>query len=290
MVTFLARDEAPLNAAEWAQIDNAVVNAAKRMLVGRRFLDVVGPFGAGVQDIDYQVFGPIGDAVISLLGEEDAHPIQAITRVHEHIPMIYKDFVLYWRDLETARRLGTAIDTGPAAAAAAYVAQKEDDLIFNGLESLGFQGLTTTHAAHAVEAGEWGEAGSAFRAVAAAVQTLLADGFYPPYAVAVNPVAYAQMQRVYECSGVLEVEHVRELVQGGVFQTQAIRTMPGVVIALGPQNLDLAVAQDLITGYLGPEGLNHPFRVFETLVLRIKRPQAICLLKGPGPDPAKIGG
>jgi uncharacterized linocin/CFP29 family protein len=290
MVTFLARDEAPLTAEEWAQVDGAVVNAARRLLVGRRFLDVAGPFGAGIQDIDYQVFGPIGDAVISLLGEEDAHPIQAISRVHEHIPMIYKDFVLYWRDLETARRLGTALDTGPAAAAAAYVAQKEDDLIFNGLPALGFQGLTSIHAAHAVEAGEWSEAGSTFRAVAAAVQTLLADGFYPPYAVIVNPVAYAQMQRVYACSGVLEIQHVRELVQGGVYQTQAIRTMPGVVVALGPQNMDLAIAQDLVTGYLGPEALNHPFRVFETLVLRIKRPQAICQLQGPAPDPTKIGG
>ena len=169
------------------------------------------------------------------------------------------------------------------------MAQKEDDLIFNGNESFGFQGLLNARGAHAIETGDWLEAGSAFRAVAAAVQTLLSDGFYPPYAVVVNPVAYAQMQRVYECSGVLEIQHVRELVQDGVYQTQAIRTLPGVVISLGPQNFDLAIAQDLITAFLGPEGMNHPFRVFETLVLRIKRPHAICVLKGPAPDPAKIG-
>ena len=290
MQDLLYRGDAPLSAQEWSVIDGVVTNAARRMLVGRRFLDVFGPLGAGLQDIDYNVFGPLDEAKISLLGETDVNPIQPLRRVHEHIPMIYKDFVLFWRDLETSRREAVPFDLGSAAAAAVFVAQKEDELIFNGNESYGFQGLLNAKGARTVEAGDWLEAGSAFKTVAAAVQTLLAEGFYPPYAVVVNPVAYAQMQRVYANSGVLEIEHIRELVQGGVFQTQAIRNAPGLVLSLGPQNTDLAIAQDIITAYLGPEGLNHPFRVFETLVLRIKRPQAICLLQGPAPDPAKIGG
>ena len=40
-----------------------------------------------------------------------------------------------------------------------------------------------------------------------------------------------------------------------------------------------AVAQDLLTAYLGNEDLDHKFRVLESLVLRIKRPAAICVLK-----------
>lgn len=290
MQDLLYRDDAPLTSDEWTSIDNAVTTSARRMLVGRRFLDVFGPLGAGLQDIDYNVFGPLGEAQVSLLGETDTNPVQPLRRVHEHIPMIYKDFILFWRDLETARRLGAPFDVGQAAAAAAFVAQNEDDFIVNGNASYGFQGLLTVPGAHAVEAGDWLQAGSVFRAVAAAVQTLLADGFFPPYAVVVNPVAFAQMQRVYECSGVLEIQHVRELVQGGVYQTAVIRDRPGLVIALGPQNIDLAIGQDLTTAYLGPEGMNHPFRVFESLVLRIKRPPAICLLNGPAPDPTQIMG
>ena len=85
---------------------------ARRLLVARRFLDIFGPLGAGLQDVDYNVFGPLGEANISLLGEEDAQPIQPLSRVHEHLPMLYKDFVLYWRDLETSRRLNTPLDTG----------------------------------------------------------------------------------------------------------------------------------------------------------------------------------
>ncbi|HEY3378768.1 MAG TPA: family 1 encapsulin nanocompartment shell protein [Armatimonadota bacterium] len=290
MQDLLYRDDAPLTSEEWTQIDQTVTSVARRLLVGRRFLDVYGPMGAGIQDVDYHVYGPLGAAELSLLGDEDSQPIQPMRRVHEVVPMLYKDFVLFWRDIETARRLSMPFDTGSAAAAAAFVAQKEDELIFNGNQSYGYQGLLTAQGAHGIEAGDWLESGSAFRSVAAAVQTLLAEGFNPPYAVIVNPVAYAQIQRVYECSGVLEVEHIRELVQGGVFQSQAITDMPGVVLSLGPQNVDLAIAQDFITAYLGPQGMNHPFRVLETLVLRIKRPQAICRLNGPAPDPSRIVG
>jgi uncharacterized linocin/CFP29 family protein len=291
MTDYLAREDAPLTAGEWAAVDATVVDTARRMLVGRRILQVTGPLGVGIQDIDFNVFAADGMAMVSALGdEEDPHPIVPLRRVHAQVPMLYKDFTLFWRDLETARRVGMPIDAGAAAAAAAFVAMREDDLILNGDDGASQQGLLTANGAHAVDAGSWGEAGSAFRAVAAAVQTLLADGFYPPYAVVLNPVTYAQVQRVYANSGVLEVQHIRELAQGGVFQTQAIRHLPGLVYALGPQNADLAIAQDLITAYLGPVGMNHPFRVFETLVLRIKRPGAICVLNGPPPDPADVGG
>jgi len=42
------------------------------------------------------------------------------------------------------------------------------------------------------------------------------------------------------------------------------------------ENLDLVIGQDLITSYLGADDMDHPFRVFETVLLRIKRPEAIC--------------
>ena len=35
----------------WKQIDSAVVEAAKRVLTGRRFLHVFGPLGVGTENI-----------------------------------------------------------------------------------------------------------------------------------------------------------------------------------------------------------------------------------------------
>ena len=57
-----------------------------------------------------------------------------------------------------------------------------------------------------------------------------------------------------------------------------------LILATGSQNFDLAVAQDLTVAYLGPDKMNHPYRVLESVYLRIKRPGAICTL-----EPRKAG-
>lgn len=286
MYDFLDRSSAPLSDEDWRQIDNIVVEVARRQLVGRRIIPVFGPLGAGAQDVDYDVFAGTDEAVVSTLGES-TDPVHARRRVHEHLPMIFKDFLLYWRDIESSRLLNNPIDLGAAAAAASFCAQKEDDLIFNGNAELGYPGLTTVEGRQTLKAGDWNEAGAAFNDVVAATRMLLTEGFYGPYALIVNPHAFSQMQRVYANSGVLEINHVREIATGGVFQTPLLRNKLGLVISMGIQNFDVAIGQDLVTAYLGPEKMNHPFRVLESLVLRIKRPGAIVTLEGPTPAAPK---
>lgn len=272
---FLDRANSPLTDDEWKQIDTIVVEVARRQLVGRRFIPVFGPLGAGTQDVDYDVFTGTDEATVSTLGES-TDPVRARRRVHEHLPMIFKDFLLYWRDIESSRLLNSPIDLGAAAAAASFCAQKEDDLIFNGNAELGYPGLTTVEGRQLIPASDWNQAGSAFNDVVAATRQLLAEGFLGPYALIVNPQAFSQMQRVYANSGVLEINHVREIATGGVFQSPILRDKLGLVVSMGIQNFDIAIGQDLITAYLGAEKMNHPFRVLESLVLRIKRPGAIA--------------
>jgi uncharacterized linocin/CFP29 family protein len=89
---------------------------------------------------------------------------------------------------------------------------------------------------------------------------LVDAGFYGPYAVAVSPMRFAQMHRVYANTGVLEINHIRDVATAGVYQSPSIADY-GLVISTGIQNVDIAIAQDIITGYLGPQSLNHPFRV-----------------------------
>lgn len=286
MDELLARHEAPLSNADWGILDSAVVHAAERQLVARRFIQVFGPLGAGIQDIDFDTYGGIDAARIDMIGSTEAEPVQSIRRMHEKIPLIYKDFLIYWRDIETARRLGLPLDVATAAAAAAFVAQREDGLIFNGSADLGFQGLLNAEDRNSINARNWDEAGSAFDDIVAAIQRLVDSGFFGPYAVAVSPRRFAQMHRVYANTGVLEINHIRDVATAGVFQSPAIADN-GVVVSTGVQNLDIAVAQDIITAYLGPENLNHPFRVLESLVLRIKRPGAICTLEPTGTEGKK---
>ena len=169
MNDFLYRDEAPLSQSEWDQIDSVVTETARRVLVGRRFINVVGPFGAGLQEVPTYVFTEIAPAVIDVIGEEDPNPIRANRRLHPVIPIIYKDFWLFWRDVETSRRFGIPLNLSAAAAAAAYVAQKEDDLILNGNQALGYAGLTTVEGRQQLPRRDWAEMGSAFADAVAAI-------------------------------------------------------------------------------------------------------------------------
>jgi uncharacterized linocin/CFP29 family protein len=278
----LLRHEAPLTAEEWERIDEIVVRVAKSRLVGRRFIHSFGPLGAGVQCVHQDTFAGADVGGIDLLGEEDIHPVHAETRNFMPVPLIFKDFWLYWRDIETSRNNGIPLDASAAAGAANFVAQAEDEFIFNGSEKLAFQGLMNADWRSTVPMLNWDEQGAAFQNVVDATRKLIEAGFYEPYAMAVSPTLYSKMQRVYDATGVLEIAQVRELVRAGVFQTPVLPENGAVVVSVGPQNFDIAIAQDLITAYLGPEKMNHPFRVLEALVLRIKRPEAVCTLEPQG--------
>lgn len=127
---------------------------------------------------------------------------------------------------------------------------------------------------HLIE--DWTESGRAYSDVVQMTAKLIENGQFGPYAMVVHPALYAKMLRVHQGTNVLEIEHIRELVTAGVYQSPVIKENSGVIVSVGRQNFDLAIAEDLSVSYLGAERMNYPFRVFECLVPRVKRPQAIC--------------
>jgi uncharacterized linocin/CFP29 family protein len=165
--------------------------------------------------------------------------------------------------------MGLPVELGPAARAAAACARDEDELIFGRMLEV---------AGNEVELGDWDELGSAFGCVVEATQKLVSDDFYGPYAVVLSTGLYAQTQRLVPNMGRLESKLIEDVAEGGLFQSPVLEQGQGLVVSLGPWNLDLAVGQDLITAYMGNEELDHLYRVMESLVLRIKRPGAICKL------------
>ncbi|MGB9595606.1 MAG: family 1 encapsulin nanocompartment shell protein [Candidatus Poribacteria bacterium] len=267
MSDFLARDDAPLSADDWSAIDKAVVESAKKRLVGRKFIDITGPLGVGTQMVQ-----------LSRLGiEDDRWSVKE--RLNLNIPIIYEDFKLAWRDIESAKQYHIPLELGPAAVASAMCAKKEDELIFIGDEKNGIQGLLNAKESNSIKALDWNENGNGFQNVVSAVGKLTDDGFYGPYALVTSVSLYALLHRVYGTTGTLEIMMIRELVTDGVFQSSLLKGNSAILVATGHENLDLVIAQDLITAYLGPEGMDQLFRVFESIVLRIKRPKSICVFK-----------
>jgi len=275
----LDRQSAPLTPEEWSRIDEAVVNTARSMLVGRRVISILGPLGAGVYSMPYSVFSGKTQAGVDMIGEKEDMAVEPDRRATINLPILYKDFKILWRDVEADRHLGIPLDVSTAAVAANFVAVQEDSLIFNGNSDLGHEGVFTASGRLTVPMASWDKSGNALADAVKAAGALAAAGHYGPYAMVVSPVLFGSMVRVYGNTGMLELDQVKALMTGGVQYTNVIAGKKAAVIALGPQNLNLAIGQDMSSGYMGPVNMNHVFRVLETAALLIRRPDAICTIE-----------
>jgi Uncharacterized protein, linocin/CFP29 homolog len=278
-MNFLLRNDSPFTNEQWNTIDEMVVKTARQKLTGRKFIPIFGPLGSGAQSIPVDEFGetPSGDA--SFFGDDDNSPLKVQGRKFSEIPMIYKDFIISWRDLENSKQFGLPLDLSPVAGAAALCAQKEDMLIFWGNEGLAFSGLMNAAKVEHIEKKSWQEGENPFQAVAAGIKILQDRGFNGKFALTVSPDLYMQMQRIQPKTNLLEIDRVRELVGGNLYQTPVLGENKAVLVSPEPQNMDLVIGQDMITAYLGPEKLNHELRVLETALLRLKRKDAVIVFE-----------
>lgn len=281
MTDYLQRDQAPLTSGQWQALDAMVVRTAQAVLVGRRFLSLVGPFGPGVEAVPSDMLTGTATGQIDLLGNAEGETVGVQRRRYLPLPLIYQDFWLHWRDLESSGRFGVPLDLTKAAAAAAACAQAEDRLIFDGDPALGLDGLRTVDGRQTPPMRDWRGAGEAFADVVDGVRLLTAAGFPGPYALAVSPRLYAELNRIFDNTGVLELEQVEKLARLGVYPSSVLAEPAAVLVDSGPQNMDLALALDLSAAFVESTNLNYRMRVVESLVPRIHRPAAICAFAPP---------
>lgn len=269
----------PLDDAQWKHFQSEVVREARRTLVGRRFLGIYGPLGAGLESVSLEEYGPDQDAEIDLIGRVDPEPIVATSETYVRVPILYKDFVIHWRDVELSRKLGAPLDASRAIRAAHFVADREDQLIFNGEPKFGIGGLLQAAGRNKVARGDWAKYGVAYQNVVEATELLLEHNHHRPFALAVSARDYARLVRQREGQFAPELDAILRLCDDGVYTSPAIPEGKSVLLSTGDQNFDIAVAEDLSISFLGEREMDYPFRVYECLVLRIKRPKAICTIE-----------
>ena len=201
-------------------------------------------------------------------------------RVRQHSRLLYSDFTLSWRELESASQAGRPISFSRAAASAALTATAEDKLIYLGNPKAGYDGLTTAKGVEHVKISDWTKGDTAFTEVANGLAKLLSNHAYGTYTLIVSPDLFAAMQKLEPGTGVLVAERVKNLLAGGqVIVTPVLPQKTAILLAAATQNMDLVIGQDMITGYLGSNKLNHDFRVFETVMPRVKNPKAIIVFE-----------
>src|SRR5450756_1750650 len=168
MSDYLMRGAAPFSAEEWAKIDAMAVMVLKSTLVGRRFVDLVGPLGWGVENAPLTGFKVVDGTAVAL----DA--------VYLPLKEINREFEIKAKQMAVAAQTPFALDLGAVAIAAIELAKEEDKLVVLGLLEAGHK--------NAIALGDWDVFGAAFKAVSAAVAKLQIDGNDAPYALALNPI------------------------------------------------------------------------------------------------------
>lgn len=258
---YLARDDAPFASEIWDLLDAAMEEAAKSQLVGRRLLDVDGPFGLGLKAVPLQDF-------------EDESGL--ITSAVLPVVLIQKFFKLNTRDLAAYEREGVALDTCPVGEAARDISRREDRLVFNGGPQI--PGLLSVDGSNVMNLLSWDEIGSAANDIIQAITRLDDAGFHGPYSLALAPERYNLLFRLYPQGKRSELEHLETMVTKGIYKTPALNT-GGILLASSANCASLVLGQDMNVGYIGPMGDKQEFLISESLTLRIRQPSAICVLK-----------
>ena len=258
---YLAREDTPFGAEIWEVLDAAMKQTAESQLVGRHLLDVEGPFGLGLKSV------PLGDA--------ETEPGLIASQV---LPVVFiqKSFALGTRDLANYEREGVALDTCPVSETARECARLEDDFFFYGTTNV--PGLLSVPGSNSMNLLSWDEVGAAAKGIIEAITRLDDAGFHGPYSLALAPERYNLLFRLYPQGKQSELEHIKTMVTAGIFKTPILKG-GGVLLASTAQCASIVLGQDMSIGYVGPAGSKQEFTISESLTVRIRQPQAICVLK-----------
>lgn len=271
-MSYLSRESSPLTNELWEQIDNIVVHTARNTLIGRKFLKIFGPLGVGTQSIhidDYESLDEnYNNGLITMKG-----------RKYVEIPTLYNDFTLFTKDLENSKQNDYPVDLSKAAYSAEECSRIEDKLIFWGNLEYGYEGLLTASGINKITRTDWSVGENAFSDIVSSLELFAKNGIYGTYALAISPDLYVQLQRIQQGTGLLEIDRISKLLGGNIYTSSILGIGKAVLVCAEPRYMDLVIGQDIETAYLEQKDLNHVFRILESILLRIKRKQAITIFE-----------
>jgi len=282
------RVNALLRKDEWIELDNAVVDVARAQLNGiadLRTANLVQNLGGlGTLISEYEKLQDMGDADVSMsgvtTGDRDTVGF-AVAGVPVFIT--HKDFQLNIRRLLASRNTGQGLDTTQVAVATRKVADKLENILFNGL-SLTVDGYPvygyTTHpdVNTGTAAGDFGTITNIYPTINNMVTAAEADNYFGPYTLYVARTQYGEMRQIYsDGSGQTAIQRCLD----GIPALTAIK--PSSVLADGSLVLvtmqrdvvDLAIAQDIaVVEWDTMGGMVSNFKVMTAQVPRIKSDSA----------------
>jgi uncharacterized linocin/CFP29 family protein len=264
---YLRRQAAPMSEPVWKALDDAVVQAARHVLAGRRIATFDGPHG--------------WDHVATRLGTSTpcrSAEGEAVVCVPDVVLLleVRVEFSLPWAAIEMFERGAPVLDTGPAETAARELALAEDRVAFYG-DPAG-SGFVTSRKSPRTHAQDWKRPGQVLADLVKAVEILDTAGIPGPYEAVLPPTRYYAYLQAVDETGYPTARQLRDVL-AAVHRSPVMREA-GAVFSTRGGDFVLSVGGDLATGYrLHDREAVHLFCV-ETIAPQTVTPEAVCLLDG----------
>lgn len=197
---------------EWEDLDAAIVSAAVAPLnMTQRFINagLVRPLGGlGTLVAQYNKVSETSGANVSLSGTGSGQKDLVDWDIAGvPVPVIFKEFEINQRYLESSRLLGNGIDVTNAQAAARVVGEKIEDMLINGDANINLNGSTiygiTSHPNRNTGSatGDWGTISNIVPTIAAMTSAAKGDNYRGPYGVFVADTQYDQAAQSFFTDG-----------------------------------------------------------------------------------------
>lgn len=202
------------------------------------------------------------------------------------LPVIAKAYDIGARELAASRNNGAALDTSHAEASARVVAEKQEDILFNGYSSINFQGFTiygyTTHPNRNTDTatnyggGDWGTVGNPEKTVAGMIGAANGDRFFGPFYVYAATTQYNQASNLFNTdgSGDTGADRIRRLAGvAGFFPGDFLADGVVILVQMTADVVDWAFVPgfELVNlEWTSGDGMTDMFKVLTVSVPRIK--------------------
>lgn len=273
--------DAPVTNEQLRMLDEAVVRKLRQTTVARRVANYSPPRGFGMQRAEWDELSEMGAAKRSLQSSTEYDRVN-LTRVGADVPILWKDFRLDARNLESSRRSGESLDTTNAEAASHQVAVSEDELVLIGDSSLGIKGLYDAAGVEYTTASHWDTVANVSKSLIAASKLLRQKRARPPYQLIVSSDNVPEATEEKSAgAGISALQFALEnILKGGTIEeSDTLATGTALLTtAPGQRHFWVELGEDIRTIAETDAKGNLMGTVRETLTPRINDKNAICRL------------
>lgn len=263
---FVGADQQILTTEQYQLLLDDIAVAVRKPLVARTVMPT-RPHPWEISEIKRYQQTDMSKASIGMAMVQGAADILGITPKVKAVPVIWKDFQIYLRDLEASHRTGIPLDTSFAQEAGRRVAELEEELSWEGAQ--GFEGfMNLTGRQTEASAGAWSTVANAYQDVRDAIKDLNTQGYPPPYKLILDPAQIADLRAFVSGTAEPAINKVADLLGG--MQNIATAyffadTQSAILCAPDPANFELLYSPVAVHSAPLPTG-DWFFRVYEAVL------------------------